>query len=359
MASTTESRTSGSQSKRFVGTIACASLLGVLATTGTATAQGSDTMTAEALFRQGKQLLDAKSYARACPMLAESLRLDPATGALLALATCHEQDGKLASAWSEFSEAAARSQREGRSDRVAAAKERMAALEPRLSMLTINVSDAIAALAGFELRRDGVVLGKAVLGVPVQVDGGEHTVEIGATGKKARKVTVTVGKEKDKKTVNVSSLEDGSVANTSAPQDTGGTFKREDPSSLTAGTSPAQPSGGLTGMQTGGLVIGGLGVVGIVVGSVFGLSAISKNNQANDSGCSASACTSPDAVQSRLDARAAGNVSTVAFVAGGVLAAAGVTLLVVGKRAHSEAANVSVVPAVAANGCGLSLQGAF
>jgi hypothetical protein len=289
-------------------------------------------------------------------MLAESYRLDPATGALLALATCHEQQGKLASAWAEFSDAAARSQREGRADRVAAAKERMQALEPRLSMLTISVSTATASLPGFELRRDGVALGKAVVGVPVQVDGGDHTVEVVATGKKAWKTRVTVGNENDRKTVSVWSLEDASGA-TALPE-AGTARPNEEASSPTTGASPLQHSGGLTGMQIGGLAVGGAGVVGIVVGSIFGLRAIGKNNDAN-SGCSGSACTTPEAVQTRLDARSAGNISTVAFVAGGVLAATGVTLFVVGKRKHAEAATMSVVPAVAGSGCELSLQGAF
>jgi hypothetical protein len=341
-----------SQVRHIVRTIACASLLGVIGTAGAASAQSSDTTTAEALFRQGKQALDAKDYAKACPMLAESYRLDPATGAMLALATCHEQQGKLASAWSEYAEAASRSQREGRTDRVTVAKERQLTLEPRLSTLTINVTDSVAVLPGFELRRDGVVLGKAVLGAPVPVDGGNHVVEVAATGKKTFKARVDVGKEKDKKTVNVASLEDDEVA-AKTPKDA---TKPDQTVSLT--TSSVAPSGRLTDIQIGGLIAGGVGVVGIVVGSAFGLTAISKNNDSKN-GCTGGACSTPDAQQARDDARSAGNVSTIAFVAGGVLAATGVTLFVVGKRKNAETTGVSVAPAVGTTGCGLSLQGAF
>jgi hypothetical protein len=343
--------TTRTQSRHIVRTIACASLLGVIGAAGAARAQGNDTTTAEALFRQGKQALDAKDYAKACPMLAESYRLDPATGAMLALATCHEQQGKLASAWSEFTEAASRSQREGRADRVAVAKERQQALEPRLSTLTIVVADAVAVLPGFELRRDGVVLGRAVLGAPVPVDGGDHTVEVAATGKQAFKTRVVVGKEKDKAKVEVASLEDDATAKT--PKDA-----TKPGAAVSLSASSVAPSSRLTDMQIAGLIAGGVGVVGIAVGSAFGLTAISKNNDSKND-CASGVCTTSAAQQARDDARAAGTVSTIAFVAGGVLAAAGVTLFVVGKQKRAETTGVSVAPAFGANGGGLSLQGVF
>jgi hypothetical protein len=329
---------------------AVAALLAVLAAAADAIAQGGETATAESLFRQGKQLMDAKDFARACPLLAESYRIDPATGALLALATCHEGEGKLASAWAEFSDAASRAQREGRADRVSAAREHVQALDPRLSMLTVTVPGAVASLPGFELRRDGAVLGKAVIGVGVPVDGGDHVVEVTATGKKSWKTSVVVGRENDKKTVAVPVLEDAAGA-PAGGQGVAGASTLD----VTAAAGP----NGLTGMQIGGIVVGGVGVVGIAVGSVFGLKAMGKNNDSNSSGCDGAVCTNADALQARNDARSAAAVSTVAFVAGGVLAATGVTLFVIGKPKRSEQTSVSVVPSVGANQWGFVAQGAF
>src|SRR5688572_3592069 len=106
-----------------------------LAAAGPARAQGRGVSiaTAEALFREGTALLDEKKFAEACPKLAESHRLDPATGTLLALAFCHEGEGRLASAWAEFAEVAGRAREEGRTDRELVAREHAANLEPRLA----------------------------------------------------------------------------------------------------------------------------------------------------------------------------------------------------------------------------------
>src|SRR5687768_960846 len=106
----------------------------------------NDTIAAEALFQQGRALLDAGKVREACPKLAESHRLDPATGTLIALALCHEAEGKLASAWAEFSDAEGRARAEGAKDREAVAHEHATALFPRLSALTIEVSIEAAAV---------------------------------------------------------------------------------------------------------------------------------------------------------------------------------------------------------------------
>src|SRR5215469_426512 len=117
-------------------------------------AQGADAGAAEALFQSGKSLLEQKNYAQACPKLAESYRLDPGTGTLLAVALCHEGEGRLATAWAEFAEVVARSRRDHREDREDLAHQHQMALESRLPMLTISVVPGAEKIDRLSIKRD-------------------------------------------------------------------------------------------------------------------------------------------------------------------------------------------------------------
>ena len=113
-----------------------------------------DKATAQALFDDGKRLLKEKSYAEACPKLAESMRLDPALGTKLHLADCYEKNGQTASAWVLFREAAEQAKIANQLDRFKKASDRADALALRLCRLRIEVS-VEAEVTGVEVVRDG------------------------------------------------------------------------------------------------------------------------------------------------------------------------------------------------------------
>lgn len=177
--------------------------LALLVFSGTARAQTETELAlAETLYRQARDLMAAGNYAEACPKLKESYRIDPATGTLLNLASCHEAEGKFASAWLEYATAAVAARRDRRPDRVKYAEEHMQALEQKLSRLTVLVPPE-ADLPDLELKLDGVVIGRAARGVPTPVDPGEHLVEASAPGREAWRATVTVGALADAQSVTV------------------------------------------------------------------------------------------------------------------------------------------------------------
>ena len=295
-------------------------------------AQSSNKAVAEELFRQGQSLMQAGKLEEACPKLAESQRLDPGTGTLLNLGACHEKQGKLASAWAEFSDAAALSQRDGRDDRVAFAKEHLAAIEPKLSRLTINVA-AGAAVPGFEVKLDDAVVGGPSLGIALPIDPGPHAVAASAPGKRPWQAQVTIRVGPSQETVVVQALVD-------APQEAS-------PSAApaSAATAPEQSSPGKT-QRIIAYGLGGLGVVGLGLGTAFGLTAISKNDESNSKGCFGNDCIS-SAAGLRRDARSAGTLSTVAFAVGGAALAGGAILFFTApssKPSQRASARISVAP---------------
>jgi hypothetical protein len=99
----------------------------------------------------------------------------------------------------------------------------------------------------------------------------------------------------------------------------------------------------------------GLGVVGVGVGSVFGVMALGKRSDL-DATCTSRVCppTSKDAISSL---KTTSTISTIGFIAGGVGLALGATLFIVGRPSSSEergaSASVSVRPYVGWSSAGL------
>jgi hypothetical protein len=173
-----------------------------------ARAQAGDAALAEALFREGKALMKIGKYDEACPKLAESNRVDPGTGTLLALAFCHEEQGRTATAWAEYNEVAAAAARQRNSERGRVARGRIAELEPRLSKLAVVVSAEVASLPSLRITLDGRPLGEATWGSEVPVDPGDHVIQAEADHKKSLTRSVHLRPEADRQTVTILPLED-------------------------------------------------------------------------------------------------------------------------------------------------------
>jgi hypothetical protein len=137
---------------------------------------------------------------------------------------------------------------------------------------------------------------------------------------------------------------------------------------LVAPAAPTAQSRRSTGLGTRGVVgltVGGVGAVGLGVGTVFGVMAMSAWSDVK-SACqpgTPSRCPitdQPAASSKQSTAQTDGAISTVGFIAGGVLVATGAVLFLTGRhREGSTAPTVAVAPTVGPGQTGFSLTGAF
>jgi hypothetical protein len=278
-------------------------------------AHAADSAAAQALFEEGKRLMGAEQFSAACAKFEESQRLDPGVGTLFNLADCHERVGRTASAWGEFTEVAALSKTAGQTAREDVARQRAAALEPKLNRVLVR---APSPAPGLEIRRDESVVGAGQLGARLPIDPGEHTFRASAPGKKPWSSTVTVAPGTPLVVVEIPPLVDA-------------------PSPDPTGASP--PADG-SSQRTLGFVAGGVGVAAWIVGTSAAIVSMSKksaSNDANDGGCDDSNfCNTSKGVEQRDGAITAGNVATVGFVAGAVLGAAGLVLVLTAPRSQAQ-----------------------
>lgn len=144
---------------------------------------------AEALYREGQKLIGQGNVHEACLKFAESERVDAATGTLLATAACHEKEGKVATAWAEYSDVIVMAQRSKEPDRERYARTRAAALDASVYRVTMDLPSPPP---GAEVTVDARVLGVGVLGTALPLDPGEHRFEVTVPGKSRWTKVLTV-----------------------------------------------------------------------------------------------------------------------------------------------------------------------
>jgi hypothetical protein len=304
-------------------------LAGIASPGNSPAATPSESAAAQALFDKARQLMTAGKYAMACPKLEESQRLDPSTGTLLNLGACYEHQGRLASAWTKFLEADASARASGSLERAAAARERAGTLAPRLAKMVINLGGAH--LEGLQVRRDGELVGAAQWGVAIPLDSGEHIVVVSAPARKSWQTKVTLQGDGSTVSVAVPELEPLPSGNSSGA--TPDSAIEPHPAAEVRSTT-----NGARGLRIASYAALGVGVVGLGVGTAFGLRSMSQRKQADDICPDPNRCpiSQRDTVEG-LDqgAKSAKTLATIGFVAGGVAAGAGITLLVLanGKQA--------------------------
>jgi hypothetical protein len=241
--------------------------------------QLSNEARAEQFFRSGKEKFDSGDYAGACLDFSESLKLGPKLGTLLNLALCHETVGKLVTAWHEFTHAAAWAAQNNQRDRHEFATEHIRSLEPKLPRIVLQLP-AARPIESIDL--DGEPVPEQRWYLPLYLDPGEHHLAVSAPGKRRTTVAFRV----------VSSPTDQLVMVPPLADDIGAL-------NPTTTVDPTRRVLGLTGL--------GLGALGFVAGTTFGVLAVGAN--------------------SHDDMKTAATVSTASFVAGAAFAVVGGWLL--------------------------------
>jgi tetratricopeptide (TPR) repeat protein len=129
-------------------------------------------------------------------------------------------------------------------------------------------------------------------------------------------------------------------------------------------TPPPEPQAHSSGMRTAGYAVGGTGIALLIAGGVTTAMGYSKKGKLNDA-CPDQTCAFDDDEQrdtfkSDQDTlKTFGLLSTVFLAGGGVFAATGATLVILGRQGPKEQAGLRLDPLLSPSLVGLSAKGAF
>jgi hypothetical protein len=293
----------------------------VLATS--AAAQASDPVAALEQLKQGYALKQEGKCREAIPRFVESQRLDPQAKALLNLADCEDQLGDFVGAQTHAIAARSLATRQGNAELIDVADGRVAALDKRMPWLTIAL--ARGAPAESVVTLDSSKLGAGSLGAVLAANPGMHVIVVRALGHAAKTFSVVLT-EGAHITIEVAP---GASLAAQAPRD---------------GASPGDARK-ITTRTTVALGLGGAGVVGLVVGGIFGFvskstyeGALKSCDNGNPSACS------DRGIHDGQTAHGQATMSTIGFVTGGVLLAGGAVLYLTAPKDGGASIRLTVGP---------------
>lgn len=297
-------------------------------------------------------------FAEACPKLQESLRIDPGMGTQFNLAHCWEQLGLTASAWGLFLDVAAAAESSGQRKRERAARQRAAALEPKLSRLRIDV---VAPAPGMKIMRAGEEVGEGAWNTDVPIDPGTYQIEASAPDKHAWAGEVVVEKPGETASIEVPPLQDLAPPVVEAPE----------PEAAPAPVAMEDQGSG-AGRTVATLALSAVAVGGIATGVVFAIQAKNETSAAKKlctGGDNGATCTGVDggiaerdeALGHRDNAKRAALISYVGLGVGAAALVGTTIMLFTGSGADDgeESQDAQLAPVLAPDFAGLSVSGQF
>ncbi|HRI67369.1 MAG TPA: hypothetical protein PK156_24165 [Polyangium sp.] len=267
---------------------------------------------AKKLYEEAAVELERGDYQSACGKLGEALFLTPGhIRTAISLGACMAKWGKTATAIEHYADARTWARDQNKLDKVAEIDKLIDALAPKLSRLNIIVPPQWAKFEGFTVLRGDKPVPTPDWGDPKVLDPG--TYEISATAKGQPKWTTRV------------ELKLGQSVDVTV-----------EPPWTKAGSSRSSGKRGFIGV--------GLGGAALVAGGVLGGVALSKYNESTrPEYCNAqSQCIRPG-YDLRREAQQLGNVSTGLIIGGALLAAGGLTWVLVSREPSKNTTTALIV----------------
>jgi hypothetical protein len=212
--------------------------------------------------------------------------------------------------------------------------QRMDDVNRAIPSIVFEVKDSAGNdLSDVKVTMDGTPVAERLDGTAITLDPGKHrfTFEIAGHAPIEKEYVILVSQKERRESITVDSApakaETVPLATTFEPQPT-----------------ILERRSGLGKQQITALIAGGVGVVGVGVGSVFGLISKSKHDDAAQR-CNSSICRDQQGIDFKTSAIHAGNVSTVAFIVGAAGLAGGAALwLTAPQDREKSAAAIGLVP---------------
>lgn len=293
-------------------------------------------MAAEVLFDEGVELMKAGQFQQACGKIAESHRLEPRAGTLFTLAECWSRAGRPATALARYREylrryerMPERLQREQRG-RDEIARNKLRELDGEVSRLRITL--ATPTPDGTVVKRDGVVVGSAALGVWLPLDPGGYVLHAAAPKGPPSVLRVELGAG-ERRDVRLKVQSAPAPVAAPAPEIVVPTAV------VKAQPSVARQSGGeLSELLIGAIALGSAAAAALIAGTVTGVMSLDQAAKA-EAGCNLGGrpgwCDEAgEAAANRATALA--HASTASFVIGAAAGGTAVTLVVVDGVSDSE-----------------------
>lgn len=313
--------------------LACAIALAVLGAPAIAAADpAGDKAAAEAVFREGRELMEKNDFAAACPRFEKSLALYQSASAALNLARCYAKTDRLAAALTtidravELTKKEADEARRGELERLTAEQRREIA--PRVPTVRVVVSPKIE---GMVVERNGIEIPEPMIGAPIPVDPGKYKIRVAAPGYQevVRESDVTEGRSI---LVEVTLERQGPVsAVPAAPKPRPG---------------PRPPAPDAAPPVVWPWVVGGIGVAALGVGIGFAVDYGAVRGEVDDhcpdGNCTGLSAAEAEALLGRWDRDVAG-LAVSAATGGALLVAGGVGLALAPRDSGVRAAFLPLI----------------